>query len=59
MQRENKRASIAIDVFRGSSHFQGFYSAGVSASEVTYCEHTKFGFAKVTDLFNFLYNHNN
>ncbi len=59
MQRENKRACIAIDVSKGSSHFQGFYSAGVSASEVTYFEHTKSGFAKVTDLFNFLNNHNN
>ena len=38
MQRENKRACFAIDVFKGSSHFQGFYSAGVSASEVTYFE---------------------
>lgn len=54
MNRENKRACIAIDVSKGNSHFQGFYSAGVPASEPTNFEHTKSGFRKVTDLFNFL-----
>ena len=54
MKGENKRACIAIDVSKGSSHLQGFYSAGVPASEVTRFEHTKSGFARVTDLFNLL-----
>lgn len=58
MSRENKRACIAIDVSKGNSHFQGFYSAGVPASEVIGFEHTKFGFRKVTDLFNFLLDQN-
>ena len=59
MKGENKRACIAIDVSKGISHFQGFYSAGVPASEVTRFEHTKSGFARVTDLFNLLNEKNN
>ncbi|MDE8065595.1 IS110 family transposase [Erysipelothrix rhusiopathiae] len=54
MSFENKRSCIAIDVSKGISHFQGFYSAGVPASEATSFEHTKSGFSKVTDLFHFL-----
>lgn len=44
-ERENKKACIGIDVSKGSSHFQAFYSAGVPASEPTYIEHTKRGFS--------------
>ena len=54
MSFESKRSCIAIDVSKGTSHFQGFYSAGVPASEATSFEHTKSGFARVTELFNFL-----
>lgn len=43
MSFENKRACIAIDVSKGHSHFQGFYSAGVPASEATSFDHTKSG----------------
>lgn len=59
MNKENKRACIAIDVSKGKSHFQGFWSAGVPASEATYFEHTKSGFAMVAKLFNFLKEQNN
>lgn len=59
MKGENKRACIAIDVSKGSSHFQGFYSAGVPASEGERFQHTKSGFAKVTDLFSQLNGKNN
>ena len=54
MERENKRACISIDVSKGSSHFQGFFSAGVPACEATYFEHTKSGFKKIIELYNFL-----
>ncbi len=56
--RDNKRACIAIDVSKGSSYFQGFWGAGVKASEVEKFEHTKSGFEKVTQLFKFLENEN-
>ena len=54
MKKENKRCCIAIDVSKGSSHFQGFFSAGVFASEATYFEHTKSGFRKINELYKFL-----
>lgn len=47
---ENKKACIAIDVSKGCSHFQAFYSAGVPASNATYVEHTKRGFQKIYSL---------
>lgn len=54
MQRENKRSCIAIDVSKGRSYFQGFFSSGVPASESTVFEHTKSGFETVSNLFEFL-----
>lgn len=59
MSRENKRACIAIDVSKGKSHFQGFYAAGIIASEVKMFEHTKSKFAKLIELFESLENENN
>lgn len=54
MNRENKRSCIAIDVSKGNSHFQGFFSAGIFASEATYFEHTKSGFRKINEMYKFL-----
>lgn len=50
-EKENKKSCISIDVSKGSSHFQGFLSAGVPISEPTYFEHTKQGFKKVEELY--------
>lgn len=59
MSGENKRACIAIDVSKGNSHYQGFYSAGVPATEATAFQHTKSRFKEVSNLFNFLKEQNN
>lgn len=59
MGKENKRSCIAIDVSKGSSHFQGFFSAGVPASDATYFEHTKSGFKRIAEIYKFLQNQTN
>ena len=49
--RENKKPCIAIDVSKGCSYFQAFYSAGNPISEPASFEHTKNGFKLLHSLF--------
>jgi len=45
-----KRACIALDVSKGNSHVQAFYSAGFKATEVMVIQHDKNGFNLLNDL---------
>ena len=45
-----KRACIALDVSKGNSHVQAFYSAGLKATEVIVIQHDKNGFEKLNEL---------
>ena len=47
-----KRACIALDVSKGNSHVQAFYSAGFKATEVMIIQHDKNGFQTLYDLIN-------
>ena len=45
-----KRACIALDVSKGNSHMQAFYSAGFKATEVMVIQHDKNGFNTLNEL---------
>lgn len=45
-----KRACIALDVSKGNSHVQAFFSAGLKATEVMIIQHDKNGFEKLNEL---------
>ena len=45
-----KRACIALDVSKGNSHMQAFYSAGFKATDVMIIQHDKNGFNTLDEL---------
>jgi len=45
-----KRACIALDVSKGNSHMQAFYSAGFKATDVMIIQHDKNGFNTLNEL---------
>ena len=45
-----KRACIALDVSKGNSHMQAFYSAGFKATEVMIIQHDQNGFNILNEL---------
>ena len=45
-----KRACVSLDVSKGNSHMQAFYSVGVKATEVIIIQHDKNGFQKLYEL---------
>ena len=49
-QRENKKACVSLDVSKGSSHVQAFYSVGQKATDVCVIKHTKSGFEKLNEI---------
>ena len=49
-QRENKKACVSLDVSKGSSHVQAFYSVGQKATDVCIIKHTKSGFEKLKQI---------
>lgn len=47
LDRENKRPCVSLDVSKGSSHVQTFFSCGEKAVDPIVIKHTKSGFAQL------------
>jgi transposase len=55
-QRENKKACVSLDISKGSSHVQAFYSVGQKANDVCIIKHTKSGFQQLSTIIDTLEN---